>query len=218
MSDSPADAYPHLEEALPGFHRARALVKAKGDAVGVLGFVGSKFELYRFANRLRLAASFGGMQLKGYGEDTAAGYDALTQVFFTWSAFERYADLANDRPPFRSLFGVYPRHKVHELAALCRAQDPEHHLVGFLIHQSPLPHHETYLASYRDGRDFSVLTLAACIRHIFAHGMLTANPHRLPSANLIIICCALHQFLMDFMRADFMRRVQLAEAGIAAQL
>ncbi|MDP1590142.1 MAG: hypothetical protein Q8M07_20480, partial [Prosthecobacter sp.] len=28
MPDSSADAYPYLEEALPGFHRGRALVKA----------------------------------------------------------------------------------------------------------------------------------------------------------------------------------------------
>ena len=211
--EAPADSYPYLEEALPGFHRGRVLVKAAGDSLAGLGFIGTKFDFYRFANRLRLAACFGGLHLRGFTDDTAAGYDALTQVFFTWSAFERYADLANDRPPFRTLFAHHPRAKVHELAALCRAQDPEHKLVGFLITQSLLPVHETHLARYRDGHDFSVLTLAACIRHIFAHGHLTANPYRLPSMNLIIICCALNDFLLDFIRCDFLRRVTLAEAA-----
>lgn len=205
--------YPYLEEVLPGFHRGRELVKAAGDSLGPLGFSGEKQEFYRFANRLRLAACFGGLHLKGFTDDTAAGYDALTQVFFTWSAFERYADLAGDRPPFRSLFAHHPRRLVCELAALCRAQDPEHKLVEFLITQSLLPVHETHLRRYRDGHDFSVLNLAACIRHIFAHGHLTANPYRLPAGNLVIICCALNEFLLGFIRDDFLRRVQLGEAG-----
>jgi hypothetical protein len=207
-----SDAYPYLEEALPGFHRGRALVKGAADSLGVLGFIGTKFDFYRFANRLRLATSFGGLHLKGFTDDTAAGYDALTQVFFSWSAFERYADLGNDKPPFRSLFAHHPRQKVHELAALCRAQDPEQKLVSFLITQSLLPVHETHLARYRDGHDFSVLTLAASIRHIFAHGHLTANPYRLSAQNLVIICCALSEFLLDFIRSDYLRRVLLAEA------
>lgn len=204
--------YPYLEEVLPGFHRARAVVKGAGDVLTPLGFVGVKQEFYRFANRLRLAACFGGLHLKGFTDDTATGYDALTQVFFTWSAFERYADLADDRPPFRKLFAYHPRQRVHDLAAVCRAQDPEHKLTEFLITQSLLPVHETHLRRYREGHDFSVLTLAACIRHIFAHGHLTANPYRLPAQNLAVLCCALHGFLLDFMRGDFLRRVQIAEA------
>lgn len=206
-----ADAYPYLEEALPGFHRARVLVKAAGDSLAVLGFVGVKQEFYRFANRLRLAACFGGLELKGFTDETASGYDALTQVFFTWSAFERYADLANDRPPFRELFKHHGRARFVELAAACRAQDPEGKLPEFLIQQALLPVHETHLARYRDGDPYAVLTLAACIRHIFAHGHLTANPYRLPAAHLVVICCALHDFLLTFMRSDFLRRVQLAE-------
>tara|TARA_R110002049_G_scaffold150392_8_gene313530 strand:- start:614 stop:1264 length:651 start_codon:yes stop_codon:yes gene_type:complete len=210
MSDAALE-YPYLETALPGFHRGRSVVKAAGDSLSVLGFVGLKQELYRFTNRFRLAVSFGGMYLKGFSDETAAGYDALTQVFFTWSAFERYADLANDRPPFRSLFAHHPRLKVRGLATICRAQDPDHNLIEFLIKQSLLPIHETHLCRYRDGHDFSVLTLAACIRHIFAHGHLTANPYRLPAGNLVIICCALNDFLVEFVRSDFMRRVELAE-------
>lgn len=214
LAEPARHAYPYLEEVLPGFHRARAVVKGAGDSLAPLGFVGAKQEFYRWANRLRLAASFGGLHLKGFTEDTAMGYDALTQVFFTWSAFERYADLANDRAPYRTLFAHHPRTTVRDLAALCRMQDPEHKLVEFLISQALLPVHMTYLARYRDGHDFSVLTLAACIRHIFAHGHLTASPYRLPSASLTVICCALNDFLLGFMRTDLIRRVTLAEASI----
>jgi hypothetical protein len=210
----PSSDYSYLEAALPGFSRARLLVKAAGDRIEPLEFVGTKFDFYRFANRLRLAVSFRGMSLEGFTDETAAGYDALTRVFFAWSAFERYADLANDRPPFRTLFAHHPRRHVHELAAHCRALDPEGRLCDFLVTQSLLPVHETHLQRFRDGQDFPVLTLAASIRHIFAHGILTAHPNGLPAENLANIGRSLGNFLIHFLREDYDRRLRLAESLI----
>jgi hypothetical protein len=207
-----SDDYAHLDAALPGFSRARLLIKTQGDKVGALGFGGTKFDFYRFANRLRLAASFEGIALGGFTEDTTAGYSALTRVFFAWSAFERYAELANDRPPFRALFAHYPHRHIHELARTCRALDPDERLADFLVTQSLLPVHETHLERFREGHDFSVLTLAACIRHVFAHGILTAHPNGLPSANLATLGHSLADFLIEFIRSDFNRRLLLAEA------
>jgi hypothetical protein len=208
-----ASDHAHLEAALPGFSRGRELVKAAGDSVQPLGFVGTKFDFYRFANRFRLVTCFEGLKLDGFTEETAGGYEALTRVFFAWSAFERYAEMANDRAPYRGLFAHHPRRHVHELAAHCRALDPEHKLIGFLLDQSILPAHATYLARYRDGHDFSVLTLAASMRHIFAHGILTAHPNGLPPANLSNISRSLGNFLIHFIRSDFARRVAFAEAA-----
>lgn len=207
-----ADDHAYLESALPGFCRAREIVKASGDSIAPLGFVGDKFDFYRFANRFRLVACFQGLRLDGFTEETAAGYEALTRVFFAWSAFERYAELANDRAPYRALFAHHPRRHVHELAACCRALDPDHRLIAFLLDQSILPAHATFLARYRDGHDFSVLTLAACMRHLFAHGMLTAHPNGLPAGNLGKLGRSLGTFLIHFIRSDFARRVALAES------
>jgi hypothetical protein len=209
----PTSDYPYLEAALPGFSRARVLVKSAGDRIEPLGFCGTKFDFYRFANRFRLAVSFRGMSLEGFTDETAAGYDALTRVFFAWSAFERYADLANDRPPFRALFAHHPRRHIHELAAHCRSLDPEQRLCDFLVTQSLLPVHETHLQRFRDGHDFSVLTLAASIRHIFAHGILTAHPNGLPTESLANIGRSLGNFLIHFIREDFARRLKVAEAA-----
>jgi hypothetical protein len=208
-----ADDYAHLDAALPGFSRARLLVKAQGDKLSALGFVGTnKYDFDRFANRFRLAASFQGIALDGFTAETTAGYAALTRVFFSWSAFERYAELANDRPPFRSLFAHYPPRHIHALARTCRSLDPQQQLCDFLVSQSLLPVHETHLQRFRDGHDFSVLTLAASIRHIFAHGILTAHPNGLASASLAELGHSLADFLIEFVRADFARRLTLAEA------
>ncbi len=207
-----ADAdYPHLETALPGFGRARAMIKASDDSISPLGFVGTKFDFYRFANRFRLVVCFQGLRLDGFTDETASGYDALTRIFFAWSAFERYAEMANDRAPYRALFAHHPRRYICGLAAHCRTLDPQHKLIGFLLDQSILPAHGTYLARYRDGHDFSVLTLAASMRHIFAHGILTAHPNGLPAENLANISRSLGNFLIHFVRTDFARRLALAE-------
>lgn len=210
-----ADDLSHLENALPGFVRAREIVKDAGDSVRPLGFTGTKFDFYRFTNRFRLAVSFTGMNLDGFTDETTAGYDALTRVFFTWSAFERYAHLAGEHPPFIGLFAHHPRKYIQGLAAHCRAQDPEHRLCEFLVKQSILENHEIYLGKFRDGHDFSVLTLAASIRHIFAHGMLTAHPNGLPAANLANIGRSLGNFLIHFVRSDFARRLAIAESRSA---
>lgn len=101
--------YEHLEQALPGFSRARMIVKGTGDSTRPLGFKGSKFDFYRFANRFRLATSFRGMDLEGFTPETTDGYGSLTRVLFTWTAFEGYADLANDpAPPYRTFLPHLP--------------------------------------------------------------------------------------------------------------
>jgi hypothetical protein len=205
--------YEHLEQALPGFTRARKLVKASGDSTRSLGFKGSKFDFYRFANRFRLAISFRGLDLEGFTPETTSGYGALTRVFFAWSAFEGYTELAGDpAPPYRTLFTYHPRHHIRELAKLCREQDLEDKLGAFLTEHAQSAPQVIFLERFREGNDFAVLTYAACIRHIFAHGRLTAHPNGLPSENITAICNALCTFLSSFIQSDFARRVQLAEA------
>jgi len=205
--------YDYLEHALPGFSKARLIVKAAGDSIRPLGFKGSKFDFYRFANRFRLATSFQGMNLEGFTSETRTGYSALTRVFFTWSAFEGYTELADDQaPPYRILFAHHPRHHIRDLAKFCREQDPKNLLGEFLKEYSQSGYQVTFLEKFRDGNDLAVLTHAACIRHIFAHGRLTAHPNGLPAENMTAICDALSGFIADFIRSDFDRRVQVAEA------
>jgi hypothetical protein len=205
--------YDYLEQALPGFSKARLIVKAAGDSIRPLGFKGSKFDFYRFANRFRLATSFRGLNLAGFEEETTDGYGALTRVFFSWSAFEAYTELADDpAPPYRTLFAHHPRHHIKDLAKLCRKEDPENKLGAFLKEHSQSAPQVIFLKKFQEGMDLAVLTHAACIRHIFAHGRLTAHPNGLPAQNMTAICDALSGFIAEFIRCDFQRRVQLADA------
>jgi hypothetical protein len=205
--------YDYLEQALPGFSKARLIVKAAGDSIRPLGFKGSKFDFYRFANRFRLATSFRGMALEGFTPETADGYGALTRVFFTWSAFEGYTELADDQaPPYRTLLAHHPRHHIRNLANLCREQDPENKLGEFLREHAQSAPQVIFLTKFQEGMDLAVLTHAACIRHIFAHGRLTAHPNGLQAENMTTICDALSGFITDFIRSDFDRRVKISKS------
>ena len=205
--------YEYLEQALPGFSKARLIVKAAGDSTRPLGFKGSKYDFYRFANRFRLATSFRGMDLEGFSPETTDGYGALTRVFFTWSAFEGYTELADDQaPPYRTLFAHHPRQYIRNLANLCREEDPQNLLGAFLEEHAQSAPQVIFLKKFREGNDLAVLTHAACIRHIFAHGRLTAHPNGLPAENMIAICNALSEFLIGFLRSDFDRRIKLASS------
>lgn len=63
--------YDYQEQVLPAFCKARLIVKLAGDSTRPLGFKGSKFDFYRFANRFRLATSFRGMDLEGFTPETS---------------------------------------------------------------------------------------------------------------------------------------------------
>ena len=72
----------YLDEVLPGFSDAQLLIKASGDSIKPFGFLGDKYEFYRFANRYRMTVRFTAIQLDGFGEDTERGYSALRKRCF----------------------------------------------------------------------------------------------------------------------------------------
>jgi hypothetical protein len=180
----PENEYHYLEQALPGFSKARLIVKAAGDSVRPLGFKGSKFELSADRPRSgilsrkrdrttsgmtkpRSSAPF--LPAQNTGRCSFLGRNLVRSIRET-SLWERRVVATESRPVGRAL---RPKASANDLA---------------------------------------VLTHAACIRHIFAHGRLTAHPNGLPAENMTTICDALSNFIADFIRSDFSRRLQLAEA------
>ncbi|NNC90611.1 MAG: hypothetical protein HKN82_19310 [Akkermansiaceae bacterium] len=204
--------HPHLDSALPGFSEARGIIKGAGDSVFPLQYKGSKFDFYRFANRFRMAVRFRGISLAEFGEETEAGYSALTRVFFVWSVFERYSELAGDPPPYRQLLSLVPRIKLAALADHIERHDPERRLFDFLYEQS-LEQNRGFLDRYRDGDRRGVVFYAAAIRHIYVHGHLTAHPNKCAAGNVESICHHLADFILELIRDDFSRRLAVAKSG-----
>ena len=203
--------YQHLEDVLPGYSDARSIIKAANDTIFPLQYKGSKFDFYRFANRYRMAKQFRGISLDTFTEPTQDGYSALTRVFLVWSVFERYADLADNPPPYSQLLSMIPRLELNILADRIERNDSEHKLYQFL-HEQSLEHNRRYLERYRDGDRRGVIFYAAAIRHIYVHGHLTAHPNKCEADNVRTICDTLSEFLLELIRKDFSRRVKIAKA------
>lgn len=206
-----AENHQHLEDALPGFIRARELLKRAGDSLKPLDMLGSKFDFYRFANRYRLAFRFQGVAIDGFEPETVGGYGALVRLFIVWSVFERYCELTGEHAPFGRILGRAGREKLEELSLTFIRHDPDHKLFDFLVQQS-LEKNRKDLDRFASGNARGVVAVAAALRHIFAHGHLTAHPNGTNAADLQAICDAFSTFFLDLMRSDFLRRVHFAEA------
>lgn len=207
----PDVSHSHLEEALPGFCEARLLIKATNDSLRPLGLTGDKFEFYRFVNRYRMAVRFAGVKLEGFEQDTVDGYSALTRAFLTWSVFERYAELADLTPPFRGFLSHVPKIEFSKLAQIIESHDPAWKLFDFLRAQAT-PANRASLDNFRKGERREVIFYASAIRHIYVHGHLTAHPNGCKSPEVAVIADALSQYLLDWIGADFRRRLAIGRA------
>lgn len=214
--------YQHLEAALPGFRRARGIIKSNGDSTRPLQYVGDKFAFYRFVNRYRMAVRFRGIVLDGFEQPTTDGYAALTRAFLAWSVFERYAALCNVRCPYKPLLAHVPKIQLSQLADTIERADRDGKFHEFLVEQSVFTKSRhgspadgaqpDGLEKFHDGDRRAVLFHAAAIRHIYVHGHLTAHPNGCSSEDTQTICHAVSDFLFQMIREDFSRRLKLAEA------
>lgn len=202
----------HLEKALPGFGKARSIIKGAGDSLQPLDYRGTKFDFYRWVNRYRLALRFEGVRLEGFGEDTVLGYSALTRTFLAWSVFERYGELAGDPPPYRALLAYVPKLELSRLADHIDRHDRDGHLFDFL-HGESIPLYQGLLDRFRGGNRRAVVAYAASLRHIYVHGHLTAHPNNCTAEDVASIADVLSTFLLDLTAKDFARRVKLEEAS-----
>ena len=202
----------HLDAVLPGFSEAREIIKEAEDSLFPLGYKGSKFDFYRFANRYRMVVRFQGISLEGFKEETEAGYAALTRVFLCWSVFERYSELTGDPSPYKQLLSLVPKISFAELADHIERHDPEKLLFDFL-HEQSLEQNRHFLDRYRNGDRRGVIFYAAAIRHIYVHGHLTAHPNRCDAANVQSICHRLSDFILTLIRDDFTRRLAVAKGS-----
>ena len=200
----------HLEEALPGFLEARAMIKKKGDSIEMLGFIGDKFEFYRFVNRYRMALRFKGVKLEGFGAETEKGYSALTRIFLTYSVFERYTALAGIWQPYKPFFRNVPARELSGLADIIKRNDPDRKLFNFLRQLLKEDLHKQSLDRFQAGETWQTIYYASALRHMYVHGHLTAFTQGVPAEQMAMICNEISRSLLHWIKCDFDRRLALA--------
>lgn len=202
--------YTYLDKALPGFIKARGIIKRHKDSVTMFEFNGDKFEFYRFVNRYRMAVRFKGVSLEGFGIETQKGYSALTRVFLSWSVFERYMELCGIWHPYAKFFRHVPRQELSALTKLILRNDPGKKLFDFLRHHLKDDLHKKSLDRFGSGDSWAVIYYASALRHIYVHGHLTASPQGVPADNIAMICNEVSRSLLHWIKIDFDRRLALA--------
>lgn len=63
------------------------------------------------------------------------------------------------------------------------------------------------MRQFIEGQDVNISFLARCTRHIFAHGVLTANSPNLSAKRFDQVSQVISDFLLDCMDQDFDKRV-----------
>jgi hypothetical protein len=130
----------------------------------------------RFAARYRLAKAFRSIALDGYSDATAQGYNALTRLMFTWSAFEGLL-IALGMDPKHRIGDIAKRYNYDALLGELRAADPEYRFFKFVLARLENKNQSAEFDNFVNGKPCCGVTLARGVRHIFVHGPLT------PSAN-----------------------------------
>ncbi len=175
-----------------------------------MGFKCEAGDINRLNSRYRLAKSFQSIQLESYAKDTVDGYSALFHVFLCYSAFEQFMSCCGltidgmasclnkyDENGFQASIRTIEKHDIF-------LKDVSKYLDGKAV--------RLQFKAFLSGETCNVLYLAAGIRHIFSHGILTPNAgtgYTLPAQN---VCRALTDFVFRVTEGEFATRLQ--ENGI----
>jgi hypothetical protein len=190
--------------SIKGFGFFIRLIK-NGHDLTAMGLHGTQGDVLRLSNRLRVVKRFRGIKLEGVTPRTTKGYDALILVFLTHSALEQYLQLTGQK-----LGDIEPAHRKRQAAQLIAeifdSDDRKGKLFDFLLPRLN-KHLQGKLTDCRDKKCCNMGVVSGAIRHIFAHGHLTANPNRMRSEGVYRICRKVSDFLVAFMDDDFHRRM-----------
>lgn len=193
--------YPSAKEK---FHRLDKAGKTGVD----FGFVLPNEEIFRFCQRYRLSKSFEGLQLRDYSEATTMGYSGLFKILLTWSAFERFLKITGkSQSACTALLAPYdPDAAIEKIRAIDKGGKFYLFLAGEVNAR-----HQQELLKYFQGKPFNVTYLASAVRHIFAHGSLTAHANKTNPGTIKQIANVLRDFLLLVLDAEFTKHVARAK-------
>lgn len=173
-------------------------------AIDMLQLHGSVADINRFGARFRVAHSFRGVTLDGYGQTTANGYSALFRLMLVWSTFELFMQLVDIKQ--KSLTDLLKKHGHVNLQAQIRHHDQGDLLFKFIVARVNDTHKQE-LSNYFNDDPCNATYLASSIRHIFVHGDLTPNAGGTEPDVTRAVCKTLSDAHMHVMNEEFSDRV-----------
>ena len=170
-----------------------------------LDLEGHTADVNRLNARVRVAKSFKGIDLEEYNEVTALAYGSIFRVFLAYTAFEVFYALF-DLPPYRC-YEAFKAHPYDQVNMTIRNCDPDWTFTDALINGTEAEPLRFALMAFKDGSRHNPINHASAIRHIFAHGHLSAHTGSSNPNNVRMICDALAGLILGLMDAEFDRQV-----------
>lgn len=169
-------------------------------------------QLARWSARFRLAKSFRAIDLgdEYSGSDTPQLYTAITRIFLVYSAFEIYCDITCLNPNKESqVKAIQDALSQQVTVKAIRDLDPENAVAIFLLQHLTGKKLKEVMCDFINNKEkeINVSFLAKCMRHVFAHGILTANAMGLSPKRFDQVSQTISDFLLSCMDKDFDERV-----------
>lgn len=173
-------------------------------------------DINRLNARVRLAKDFQTMTLDGYSEEATLGYSGYLQVFLTHSALEQFMEIYG----IKHVSGlsdllVYP-YGPEKVVKEFFDFDKDDKLYNFLCERTGKTIKEGLTVCKR-GESTNVAYISAAVRHIFAHGHLTANVNGVNPRKIHASCISVSDFLLRFMDAEFTKKIDACYERIRAK-
>ena len=188
---------------LRSFKAFQTLRRNRYHAGKILGTAVKTGTVNRFASRMGVARAFRGIELEGIGEATTTGYNAFFQILLTHSALELFMEVYGlDKRNFDLLWPTMQAYEPETVIAIFRENDPDDKFYTFLCEKLN-PRLADKLRHCIQGDELNVAYISASIRHIFAHGHLSANVNGVRPRRIGQICTAVSDFMLDYMDSEF---------------
>ncbi len=190
--------------SLPRWREWSSVVVREDCDPNVLGFICGHAALNRAAARYRVARSFGGVVLERFAVPTAEGYSALFRLFLAWTAFEQYYKALGLTSQTRDAW--FAKYAPEDADTRIRSMDPNNCLFHLVLNKTRRDV-EANVAAYVKRQPYGLTYLAAAVRHVFAHGILTPHANKASPIDVANLTNYLATLLLDAMALDFEARV-----------
>jgi hypothetical protein len=124
-------------------------------------------------------------------------YSAIIRIFLVYSSFESYCKILGIPCGDEAQVAFLQNNSSQEnVLSEIRKLDPNYQLFQFLASHLR-GKNKLMMEKFIAGKNVNISFLAKAIRHVFAHGILTANPGNLSPKKIDEISQKLSKFLLD---------------------
>ncbi len=194
-----------------GYREFEQLIK-EGHNTTQFGFQTDGNTVYRFTNRFRLAKEFDEIKFDTYKGDTAMGYNGLFRAFLVYSAFELFLKISGEsQSTITNVLSPYD--PALAIQCILRA-DSNRQFYDFIDARLIRQNAKAGLSDAYNGASTNITYIASGIRHIFAHGHLSAHANECKPEIVKEICDTIFEFHARVMEQEFRKVINMYKSSI----